>query len=106
MAPPTSGTDASVQYQVDWGGTLLAFSEVTGLNVEVQVIEYRDGLSPARQWHPPPRAKSPGPSKPTPPNKTPGSSSQPAMNLTRTVEHTAWGTPVAPRHRSDSDRSP
>jgi phage tail-like protein len=33
-------------FQVDWGGTLLAFSEVTGLNIEVQVIEYRDGLSP------------------------------------------------------------
>ena len=33
-------------FQVDWGGTLLAFSEVAGLNIEVQVIEYRDGLSP------------------------------------------------------------
>jgi phage tail-like protein len=33
-------------YSVDWGGTLLTFSEVTGLNIEVQPIEYRDGLSP------------------------------------------------------------
>ena len=33
-------------FQVDWGGTKLGFSEVTGLNIEVQVIEYRDGLSP------------------------------------------------------------
>ncbi|RPI25045.1 MAG: phage tail protein [Acidobacteria bacterium] len=36
----------SFHFKVDWGGTLLAFSEVTGLNFEVQVIEYRDGLSP------------------------------------------------------------
>lgn len=33
-------------FQVDWGGSSLAFSEVTGLNIEAQVIEYRDGLSP------------------------------------------------------------
>jgi phage tail-like protein len=33
-------------FSVDWGGTNIAFSEVTGLNVEVQAIEYRDGLSP------------------------------------------------------------
>ena len=33
-------------FQVDWGGTQLAFSEVTGLNIEVQVIEYRDGSMP------------------------------------------------------------
>ena len=31
---------------VDWGGTEAAFSEVTGLNYEAQIIEYRDGLSP------------------------------------------------------------
>jgi len=31
-------------FQVDWGGTKAAFSEVTGLNIEVQVIEYRHGL--------------------------------------------------------------
>jgi phage tail-like protein len=33
-------------FSVDWGGTLLTFSEVTGLNIEVQPIEYRDGLNP------------------------------------------------------------
>ncbi len=33
-------------FSVTWGGTQAAFSEVTGLNAEVQVIEYRDGLSP------------------------------------------------------------
>jgi phage tail-like protein len=33
-------------FQVDWGGTKLGFSEVSGLNVETQVIEYRDGSMP------------------------------------------------------------
>lgn len=33
-------------FRVEWGGQQLAFSECTGLNKEVQVIEYRDGLSP------------------------------------------------------------
>jgi phage tail-like protein len=33
-------------FQVDWGGTNLGFSEVSGLTIEHQVIEYRDGLSP------------------------------------------------------------
>lgn len=33
-------------FQVDWQGTQLAFSEVTGLNFEAQIIEYRDGLNP------------------------------------------------------------
>ncbi len=33
-------------FQVDWGGSKLGFSEVSGLNIEQQVIEYRDGLSP------------------------------------------------------------
>ena len=33
-------------FQVDWGGSNLGFSEVSGLNIEQQVIEYRDGLSP------------------------------------------------------------
>ena len=33
-------------FSVDWGGTKFAFSEVTGLNIEAQVIEYRDGASP------------------------------------------------------------
>lgn len=33
-------------FKVQWGQTEIAFSEVTGLNVEVQPIEYRDGASP------------------------------------------------------------
>ena len=33
-------------FSADWGGTKLEFSEVSGLNIESQVIEYRDGLSP------------------------------------------------------------
>lgn len=33
-------------FRVDWGGTQITFSEVTGLNAEVQIIEYRDGFSP------------------------------------------------------------
>jgi phage tail-like protein len=33
-------------FQVQWGGRNLGFSEVSGLNMEKQVIEYRDGLSP------------------------------------------------------------
>lgn len=33
-------------FQVQWGGTNLGFAEVSGLNIETQLIEYRDGLSP------------------------------------------------------------
>ncbi len=33
-------------FQVNWGGTQIGFSEVSGLSVEVQAIEYRDGASP------------------------------------------------------------
>src|SRR4051812_10884286 len=33
-------------FQVEWGGKNLGFSEVSGLNVQTQIIEYRDGLSP------------------------------------------------------------
>ena len=33
-------------FQVDWGGTKIGFSEVTGLDVETEIIEYRDGASP------------------------------------------------------------
>ena len=35
-------------YQVDWGGskgTEVGFSEVSGLTIEHQIIEYRDGVS-------------------------------------------------------------
>ena len=33
-------------FQVQWGGTRIGFSEVTGLTQENQVIEYREGSSP------------------------------------------------------------
>ena len=32
-------------FQVDWGGTNVGFSEVMGLAIETQLIEYRDGAS-------------------------------------------------------------
>ena len=31
---------------VQWGGTRVGFSEVSGLNIENKIIEYRDGASP------------------------------------------------------------
>ena len=33
-------------FQVEWGGKNLGFAEVSGLTIENQAIEYRDGLSP------------------------------------------------------------
>ena len=33
-------------YQVQWGGSRLGFTEVTGLTVENELIEYREGNSP------------------------------------------------------------
>ena len=33
-------------YQVQWGGSRLGFTEVTGLNIENELIEYREGNSP------------------------------------------------------------
>jgi phage tail-like protein len=33
-------------FQVDWGGTKIGFTEVTGLEVTTEKIEYRDGSSP------------------------------------------------------------
>jgi phage tail-like protein len=32
-------------FQVDWGGSKLAFTEVTGLDMEREIIEYREGSS-------------------------------------------------------------
>jgi phage tail-like protein len=32
-------------FQVDWGGTKIGFTEVSGLEVETEVIEYREGSS-------------------------------------------------------------
>lgn len=36
----------SFHFQVEWGGSNLGFTEVTGLDMEVNVIEYRNGASP------------------------------------------------------------
>jgi phage tail-like protein len=33
-------------FEVDWSGTRLGFTEVSGLDIETEVIEYRDGQSP------------------------------------------------------------
>lgn len=32
-------------FQVEWGGTRIGFTEVSGLDVETEVIEYRDGAN-------------------------------------------------------------
>lgn len=33
-------------FSVEWGGTTIGFTEVSGLDVETEVIEYRNGASP------------------------------------------------------------
>lgn len=33
-------------FQVEWGAARVGFTEVTGLDVETEVIEYREGVSP------------------------------------------------------------
>ncbi|HWK04704.1 MAG TPA: phage tail protein [Puia sp.] len=42
-------------FQVEWGGTNIGFSEVTGLDVSTDIIEYREGSSP--EYH---KIKMPG----------------------------------------------
>ena len=42
-------------FQVEWGGTKSGFTEVTGLEVSTEVIEYRHGASP--EYH---KVKMPG----------------------------------------------
>lgn len=42
-------------FQVDWGGSRIGFTEVTGLEVSTDVIEYREGSSP--EYH---KIKMPG----------------------------------------------
>ena len=32
-------------FQIEWGGTVLGFTEVSGLDVETEPIEYRQGAS-------------------------------------------------------------
>lgn len=34
-------------FQVEWGGSRLGFTEVSGLDARVEVIEYREGNSPS-----------------------------------------------------------
>ena len=33
-------------YKVDWGGNNIGFSEVSGLNIYIDLLSYRDGSSP------------------------------------------------------------
>lgn len=33
-------------FQVEWGGSQIGFTEVSGLDIETEVIEYRQGASP------------------------------------------------------------
>lgn len=33
-------------FRLDWGGNKVGFTEVTGLDISTEVIEYRDGASP------------------------------------------------------------
>jgi phage tail-like protein len=33
-------------FQVEWGGSKIGFTEVTGLDITAEVIEYRDGANP------------------------------------------------------------
>lgn len=33
-------------FQVEWSGTKIGFTEVSGLDVETEVVEYRDGANP------------------------------------------------------------
>lgn len=40
---------------MEWGGTKISFTEVSGLDFETEVIEYRDGASP--EYH---KLKMPG----------------------------------------------
>lgn len=36
---------SAFHFQVEWGGTRIGFTEVSGLNVELQSIDYREGNS-------------------------------------------------------------
>lgn len=33
-------------FQVDWGGSRMAFTEVSGLDIEIEAVGFRDGTSP------------------------------------------------------------
>ena len=47
-------------FSVDWGGSRIGFTEVSGLAEEVSVIEYREGSSPSTAPIRIPGLKSPG----------------------------------------------
>jgi len=40
---------SAFHFQVEWSGTRIGFTEVSGLNVELQSIDYREGSSPEYQ---------------------------------------------------------
>jgi phage tail-like protein len=42
-------------FEVQWGGSIIGFTEISGLTVETDVIEFRDGAS--REYH---KVKMPG----------------------------------------------
>jgi phage tail-like protein len=42
-------------FQVQWGGVRIGFTEVTGLDMQAEIIEYREGSSP--EYH---KVKMPG----------------------------------------------
>lgn len=46
---------ATFRYEVEWGGTKIGFTEVSGLDVETELIEYRHGASPVHS-----KVKMPG----------------------------------------------
>ncbi|RYD74285.1 MAG: phage tail protein, partial [Sphingobacteriales bacterium] len=33
-------------FQVNWGGTRMAFSEISGLDIEIEAVSFREGSSP------------------------------------------------------------
>ena len=37
---------AAYHFQVDWGGSRIGFSEISGLDMEIEVIHFREGSSP------------------------------------------------------------
>lgn len=46
------------RFEVEWGGTKIGFTEVSGLDVETEVVEYRHGASPEHS-----KVKMPGQQK-------------------------------------------
>lgn len=45
-APMATHPMPNVHFLVEWAGTRAGFSEVSGLDIEVEVIEYREGADP------------------------------------------------------------